>query len=56
MANFDIENYKETKKFFSKLKKLDILVNNAYNGNSGTSENASFKIMKSFKINVLSNI
>lgn len=54
VANFDIENYKEAKRFFLKIKKLDILINNAYSGKSGTFESSSLKdYEKSFKINVL---
>ncbi len=54
IAHFDIENFKEVKKFFLKIKKLDILINNAYHGKTGTFENSSLNNYKeSLNINVI---
>jgi len=54
IAHFDIENFKEVKKFFLKIKNLDILINNAYHGKTGTFENSSLNNYKeSLNINVI---
>ncbi len=55
IAHFDIENFQEVKKFFIKIKKLDILVNNAYHGKTGKFENLNLDNYKeSLNINVVS--
>ena len=55
IAHFDIENFQEVKKFFIKKKKLDILVNNAYHGKTGTFENSNLDNYKdSMNINIVS--
>ena len=54
IAHFDIENFNEVKKFFLKTKKLDILINNAYHGKTGTLENFNLNNYKeSLNINVI---
>jgi NAD(P)-dependent dehydrogenase (short-subunit alcohol dehydrogenase family) len=54
IAHFDIENFKEVKKFFLKIKKLDILINNAYHGKTGTFESSSLDNYKgSLNVNVI---
>ncbi len=54
IAHFDIENLKEVKNFFQKIKKLDVLINNAYHGKQGTFESSSLDDYKeSLSINVL---
>ena len=54
IAHFDIENFNEVKNFFLKTKKLDILINNAYHGKTGTFESSSLNNYKeSLNINVL---
>lgn len=55
VANFDIENFSDVKKFFSKINKLDILINNAYHGKTGTFESSTLDDYKeSININILS--
>lgn len=54
IAHFDIENFKEVEIFFKRIRKLDVLINNAYHGKQGTFENSSLNDYKeSFNINVL---
>lgn len=54
IAHFDIENFKEVENFFLKIKKLDILINNAYHGKTGTFESSSpSDYMESFNVNIL---
>ncbi len=54
IAHFDIENFQEVENFFLKIKKLDILINNAYHGKTGTFESSSpSDYMESFNINIL---
>tara|TARA_B110000858_G_scaffold76122_1_gene88244 strand:- start:1274 stop:2044 length:771 start_codon:yes stop_codon:yes gene_type:complete len=54
IAHFDIENFNEVKKFFLKIKKLDILINNAYHGKTGTFEEFSANNYKeSLSINII---
>jgi len=56
IANFDILNLKDSKKFTSKIKKIDILINNAYDGSvnqiSKNLKNYNKNFCKSFLINV----
>ncbi len=55
IAAFDIENFGEVKKFFMKIKKLDILINNAYHGKTGNFEDLNLNNYKeSININILS--
>ena len=54
IAHFDIENFKEVENFFLKIKKLEILINNAYHGKTGTFESSSpSDYMESFNVNIL---
>lgn len=54
IAHFDIENFQEVEKFFLRINKLDILINNAYHGKTGTLEKSSLSDYKeSFNINIL---
>jgi len=57
IANFDILNFNDLKKFTSKIKKIDILINNAYdssaNQKSRNLKKYNENFYKSFLINVL---
>ena len=54
IAHFDIENFDEVNKFFLKINKLDILINNAYHGKTGTFENSCLRnYQDSFNISIL---
>lgn len=54
IAHFDIENFQEVENFFLKIKKLDILINNAYHGKTGTFESSSPSDYKEFfNVNIL---